>query len=156
MAVLEANVDDLDPRVWPAVIAALLEAGASDAWLTPILMKKGRPAQTLSALVGTEALAAVRRTVFEQTSTIGVREVVHRKTALAREQRAVSVAGHEVGVKVARLEGRVVNVQPEYDDVARAAAASGRPVKDVLAEASAAARALVDPLARPPSGSQAG
>ena len=140
--VLETNVDDLDPRLWPGVIAALLEAGASDAWLTPILMKKGRPAHTLSVLVGPGSLAAVRRTVFEQTSTIGVREVGHTKTALDREERTLRVAGHEVRVKVARLEGRVVNVQPEYDDVAAAAAATGRPVKDVLAEAAAAAQPL--------------
>ena len=142
--VLETNVDDLDPRLWPGVIAALLEAGASDAWLTPILMKKGRPAHTLSVLVGPGSLAAVRRTVFEQTSTIGVREVGHTKTALDREERTLPVAGHQVRVKVARLEGRVVNVQPEYDDVAAAAAATGRPVKDVLAEAAAAAQALTD------------
>src|SRR5215213_6826781 len=141
--VLEANVDDLDPRLRPGVIAALLDAGASDAWLTPILMKKGRPAHTLSVLVGPESLPAVRRTVFEQTSTIGVREVTHTKTALAREERAVTVAGHEVRVKVARFEDRVVNVQPEYDDVSAVAAATGRPVKDVLAEASAAAGALI-------------
>jgi uncharacterized protein (DUF111 family) len=140
--VVEANVDDLDPRVWPAVIAALLDAGASDAWLTPILMKKGRPAHTLSVLVGPEALAAVRRTVFEQTSTIGVREVVHAKTTLEREERTVAVADQAVRVKVAWLEGRVVNAQPEYDDVAGVARATGRPVKDVLAEAAAAARAL--------------
>ena len=142
--VLEANVDDLDPRLWPGVLAALLEAGAADAWLTPILMKKGRPAHTLSVLVGPGSLAAVRRTVFEQTSTIGVREVGHTKTALDREERTLPVAGHQVRVKVARLEGRVVNVQPEYDDVAAAAAATGRPVKDVLAEAAAAAQALTD------------
>ena len=140
--VLETNVDDLDPRLWPGVIAALLEAGASDAWLTPILMKKGRPAHTLSVLVEPGSLAAVRRTVFEQTSTIGVREVVHAKTALDREERVLCVAGREVRVKLARLEGRVVNAQPEYDDVAAVAAATGRPVKDVLAEAAAAARAL--------------
>jgi uncharacterized protein (DUF111 family) len=140
--VLETNVDDLDPRLWPGVIAALLDAGAADAWLTPILMKKGRPAHTLSVLVAPAALPAVRRTVFEQTSTIGVRELAVAKTALDREERTVTVAGRPVRVKVARLEGRVVNVQPEYDDVAAVAAATGRPVKDVLGEAAAAARSL--------------
>jgi uncharacterized protein (DUF111 family) len=105
-------------------------------------MKKGRPAHTLSVLVGSDRLPAVRRTVFEQTSTLGVREVSHVKTALDREERTVTVAGRAVRVKVARLEGRVVNVQPEYDDVAAVAAATGRPLKDVLSEAAAQARGL--------------
>ncbi len=137
---LESNVDDLDPRVWPAVIAALLEAGASDAWLTPILMKKGRPAHTLSVLVESERAAAVRATIFRQTSTIGLREQPLAKHALDREMVAVEVDGQPVAVKLARHDGVVVNAQPEYDDVARAATALGRPVADVLAAASALAR----------------
>lgn len=137
---LECNVDDLDPRVWPAVIAALLEAGAADAWLTPILMKKGRPAHTLSALVDTDRATAVRAAIFRQTSTIGLREQPVTKHALDREFVAVEVGGQDVAVKVARHDGVVVNAQPEYDDVARAAAELGRPVADVLAEATALAR----------------
>jgi uncharacterized protein (TIGR00299 family) protein len=140
---LEANIDDLDPRLWPEVIAALLVAGASDAWLTPILMKKGRPAHTLSALVPSRVAAAVRTAMFEQTSTIGLREIAIGKTALERSMRTVQVDGHDVRVKLALHEGTVVNAQPEYDDVARAATASGRPVRDVLAEASAAGRGFL-------------
>jgi uncharacterized protein (TIGR00299 family) protein len=143
--VLETNVDDLDPRLWPDVIRALLAAGASDAWLTPILMKKGRPAHTLSVLVTTGLLPAVRRVVFEQTSTIGVREVRYAKTALDRQIRLVAVAGHQVQVKLARLDGELMNVQPEYDDVAAVAAATGRPVRDLLAEATAVARGSFGP-----------
>lgn len=137
---LECNVDDLDPRVWPAVIAALLDAGASDAWLTPILMKKGRPAHTLSALVDADRAPAVRAAIFRQTSTIGLREQPLTKHALDREMVEVQVDGRAVAVKLAHHDGAVVNAQPEYDDVARAAADLGRPVADVLAEATALAR----------------
>ena len=132
---IETNVDDLDPRLWPDVIAALIAAGASDAWLTPILMKKGRPAHTLSALVRHDRASAVRAEIFRQTSTIGVREIPIGKTALDRQMRAVQVDGRDVAVKLALLEGEVVNAQPEYDDVARVAAETGRPVKDVLTDA---------------------
>ena len=136
--VIETNVDDLDPRLWPGILATLLDAGASDTWLTPILMKKGRPAHTLHALVSAERADAVRRAVFRHTSTIGVREVRIGKVALDREMRAVQVDGHDIAVKLARLDGQVVNAQPEYEDVARVAASTGRPVRDVLAAAVAA------------------
>ena len=139
---LETNVDDLDPRVWPAVIAALLDAGASDAWLTPILMKKGRPAHTLSVLVEGGRAAAVRAAIFRHTSTIGLREQPLGKQALDRELAGVEVDGQRIMVKLARYEGTLVNAQPEYDDVARAAAALGRPVGEVLADAIAASRAF--------------
>lgn len=137
--VLQSNVDDLDPRLWPPVLARLLEAGASDAWLDPIVMKKGRPAYTLSVLVPHESVDAVRRIVFTETSTIGVRESAVTKRALRRETRTVTVSGMPVRVKIALLDGAVVNVQPEYEDVLAAAAALDRPVKSVLAMATAAA-----------------
>lgn len=141
--VIEANVDDLDPRLWPDVLAALLEAGASDAWLTPILMKKGRPAHTLSALASAEVAATVRREIFLQTSTIGVREQAFGKHALQRSFTEVELDGHRIAVKLAHLDGELVNVQPEYEDVSAAARTLGRPVKDVLAATAALARSRV-------------
>ena len=127
LLVLETNVDDLDPRLWPEVIAAVLAAGALDAWLTPILMKKGRPAHTLRALVAPDRAAEVRATVFRETTTIGIREHAVARHALPRETTRSTVGGLEIAVKVARLDGVVVNAQPEYDDVVRAARALGPP-----------------------------
>ena len=141
---LETNVDDLDPRVWPSVIAALLDAGASDAWLTPILMKKGRPAHTLSVLVTRDRADSVRDTVFRHTSTIGLREQTIAKHALDRTMERVEVEGQPIAVKLAHHHGVLVNAQPEYDDVARAATALGRPVSDVLAAAIAATHTLLE------------
>jgi uncharacterized protein (TIGR00299 family) protein len=138
--VLEANIDDLDPRLWPAVLQRLLDVGASDAWLTPILMKKGRPAHTLSVLCTYAEADAVRRVVFTETSTIGLRSTPIGKVALARTETTVLLSGQRIRVKVAVHEGAVVNANPEYDDVVAAAVALGRPVKAVLAEAAAAAQ----------------
>jgi uncharacterized protein (TIGR00299 family) protein len=140
LLVLETNVDDLDPRLWPEVVAAVLAAGALDAWLTPVLMKKGRPAHTFHALVAPDRAAEVRAAVFRETTTIGIREHTVARHALPRETARVDVGGIAISVKVARLDGIVVNVQPEYDEVVRAARVLDRPVRDVLAEAQALAR----------------
>lgn len=142
---LEANVDDLDPRLWPGVLEALLAAGADDAWLTPILMKKGRPAHALSVLCAPAVTPAVRRVVFRETSTLGMREQNLGKHALERQEATVEVGGRPVRVKLGRLDGEVVNVMPEWDDVAAAADALGRPAKQVLLDAHAEARRLLAP-----------
>ena len=142
--VLEANIDDLDPRLWPGVLDALFAAGASDAWLTPILMKKGRPAHTLAALCRPETVAAVQRAVFAHTPTIGLRVSPVGKVALARSQDHVDVLGGRVGTKTARDDaGRVLNVSVEFEDVAALARERGLPVKEVLRAATAAAWARV-------------
>ena len=140
--VYETNVDDLDPRLWPVVLQRLLAAGASDAWLVPIVMKKGRPAHTLSVLARPERATVVRETIFAETSAIGLREIIVGKHALDREFSSVQVEGQSISIKVARSGGAVVNVQPEYDDVVAAALELQRPVKAVLAAAVAEARQL--------------
>jgi hypothetical protein len=139
MSVLETNVDDMDPRVWPTVLASLLSAGAADAWLVPIVMKKGRPAHTLAVLAPVDRRAALRRLIFELTSTIGVREVAVTRMALDRFWVPLPVAGGEVRLKVAHRGGEVVHATPEFDDVAEVAAKRAVPVRRVLEEAVAAA-----------------
>jgi uncharacterized protein (TIGR00299 family) protein len=141
--VVEANVDDLDPRLWPGVIAALMAAGAADAWLTPILMKKGRPAHTVSALTPTASLGAVQGAMFTETSTIGLRWTTVGKHALDRRTIPVEVQGQTVRVKVAFADGNVVSATPEFDDIAAAAAALGVPTKHMLEAAIGAVRSAV-------------
>ncbi|MBA3338153.1 MAG: nickel pincer cofactor biosynthesis protein LarC [Geodermatophilaceae bacterium] len=136
---MESNVDDMDARLWPDVLGALLAAGASDAWLSPILMKKGRPAYTLHVLCVPAKEDDVRKQVFARTSTIGLRRIPVGKYALDREQASVRVQGEQVGVKLARDDGRVVNVSVEFDDVARVASVLDLPVKEVLRAATAEA-----------------
>ena len=143
VVVLETNVDDLDPRAWPAVLANLLAAGALDAWLTPVLMKKGRPAHVVSALAEPVAVPAVRAVLFRETTTLGVRESGVARQVLARRFRTVDVGGQPVAVKLGLgPDGEVLNAVPEWEDVVRAAAALDRPVKAVLAQALGLAQSM--------------
>ncbi|MET7301182.1 nickel pincer cofactor biosynthesis protein LarC [Embleya sp. NPDC005575] len=137
--VLEANIDDLDPRAWPSVLTSLMEAGASDAWLTPILMKKGRPAHTLSVLCPPQGAQPLRDAVFRLTTTLGVREGPVRKTELQRGWTHVDVLGSRLPVKVGHRFGRILQATPEFAPAAALAARLGLPVHSVLAAAAAAA-----------------
>ncbi len=141
VVVLEANLDDLVPELIPDVVDACRAAGAIDAWTTPIQMKKGRPGVIVSVLArpGDERLVA--ETLLRHSSSLGVR--VHRlsRYELDRAIREVQVEGMAVRVKIGLLDGQVVNVAPEHDDCAAVAAATGRPVKQIWAEALTAATA---------------
>jgi uncharacterized protein (DUF111 family)/NCAIR mutase (PurE)-related protein len=138
---LEANVDDLDPRLWPGVLDGLLRAGAADAWLVPILMKKGRPAHTLTVLCAPDRREALRARIFRDTSTLGVRESPRDKTALPRTFRGVGVAGGTVSIKVGHVDGVITQVMPEFADVAALARDTGRAERVLLQEALSAAAA---------------
>jgi uncharacterized protein (TIGR00299 family) protein len=138
---LEANIDDLDPRLWPGVLSLLLQRGASDAWLVPILMKKGRPAHTLSVLCHPGKAAEMREIMLTSTTTIGVREHALRKHALPRAWAEVKVDGGAVAVKLAHRDKVIVQVTPEFDEVAALALTLSRPPAVLLAETVAAADA---------------
>ena len=136
---IEANIDDLDPRLWPGVLTRLLTAGAADAWLVPITMKKGRPAQTLTVLARPDQATDLREVVLAQTSTIGVRETTVRKTALPRGWVDLPVAGHDLPIKIAHRDGTIWQVTPEFDDLERAAAERDLSPLALLEQATAAA-----------------
>ena len=138
---LEANVDDLDPRLWPRVIEELLETGALDAWLVPISMKHGRPAVTVHALVREGAEDAAAALLMDRTGTLGVRRHRVERVIRTREFTEVEVRGHRIAVKIARdQDGAVVRREPEFRDVAAAAWALGiseRTMLDLAREAAA-------------------
>ena len=142
MVQIDANVDDLDPRVWPVTIEAVIAAGAVDAWITPIVMKKGRPAHTFSALCSRSVADEVRSTIFRETTTIGVREHPVDREVLERAESTIDLDGDEIRVKTASRNGEILNRSVEWDDVIAAARRSGRPANDVLAEATAQLAAI--------------
>jgi uncharacterized protein (DUF111 family) len=139
--ILETNLDDLDPRLLPGVLSSLLAAGAADAWLTPILMKKGRPAYTLAVLARPDQAPGLREVIVNQTSTLGVRTTAAAKWALPRLSVEVAVPGGSVAIKIAHQDGTIIRATPEFADVARIATARGVAEQRVLAEAQAAAEA---------------
>lgn len=141
MMLLETNVDDLDPRVWPTVIDGLLADGAADAWLTPVVMKKGRPGQVLGVLASVDEAPRLRRAILDRTPALGVRQSPVARERLGRAWVDVPVAGQMVPVKVGHRNGVVVHATPEFEDVAALATSSGRAVRDVLDAAIAAAAA---------------
>ena len=140
--VIEANIDDMSPELVAHACERLLLSGASDAWTTPITMKKGRSALTLSVLVGPEKRDGVLDVLFAETSTLGVRMYPVAKEALERDSILVEVKGQLIRVKVGIRNGRIVNRAPEYEDARAAAAALDLPLKEVYDLALEQARVL--------------
>ncbi|MDO5682080.1 MAG: nickel pincer cofactor biosynthesis protein LarC [Propionibacteriaceae bacterium] len=129
---LACTVDDLDPRLWPGVLDRLVEAGADDAWLVPVLMRKGRPGHTLEVLTRAEHVAALHEIIYRHTSTLGIRSWTVHRDALGRDWVTVDVRGQAVRIKRGLRNGMVVNQQPEHADVAAAALALGCSELEIL------------------------
>jgi uncharacterized protein (TIGR00299 family) protein len=134
---LEANVDDATGEVLAHTVARLLDAGAHDAWVTPIVMKKGRPAHTVHALCDPAVADEVGRLLISETGSLGFRAHRIERWPQGRDVQVVVVDGEPVRVKVAA--GRV---KAEHDDAAAAARRLGLPLREVLARAEAAGAAV--------------
>lgn len=129
VAVLETNIDDLSPQVYEVVMERLFAAGALDVYMSPIQMKKNRPAILLSVLCKPKDIDAMSDVLFEETSTIGIRMDTRRRICLPREIMKVETDFGPIRMKVARRAGKVVNAHPEYEDCKAAAAEFEVPVK---------------------------
>lgn len=114
--VLECNIDDMNPEHHGYLMDLLFEAGASDVWITPIIMKKSRPATTLSVLCKPEKAAKMKTILFEQAKTIGLREYPIQKSMLRREEKTVSTPYGQVRIKESYFNGKKVRVKPEFED----------------------------------------
>jgi len=120
---IEANIDDMSPELCEHAASRAFDAGAVDVWWTPIVMKKGRPALQLSALASESAADAVIGVILGETTTLGVRFDRVSRRVLEREVIEVDTRYGRLPVKLARLDGQVVNAAPEYEacrDAARA------------------------------------
>jgi uncharacterized protein (TIGR00299 family) protein len=130
IVVLEANIDDMSPQHYELAMERLFAAGALDVWLTPITMKKGRPAITLSAMAAPHDEPAVARAMLTETTTIGVRVHTERRHALPRSFATVETPYGSVRVKRAGTNGDT-RTRAEYDDVLRIARERNLPLPDV-------------------------
>ncbi len=135
IAVIETNIDNMNPELLGAAMEDLLAAGALDVFFTPIQMKKNRPATKLTVLCENKDADRFARWLLENTTTFGVRMREERRMKLDRELREVKTRYGKIAVKIGRLDGKVVSASPEFESCQSAARAKKAPLKKVYNEA---------------------
>lgn len=135
LVVLETNLDDMNPQHAELLRERLFSAGALDVWLTPIVMKKGRPAFTVSALSAAADTEALTATMIENSTTLGVRSYRVDRVAADRRTETVTTRWGDVRLKLRGWNGRVIDAVPEHDDCLRLARESESPIREVWNEA---------------------
>jgi len=128
---VECNIDDMNPEWYDHLFRKLFEAGASDVFLTPIIMKKSRPANTLSVLCNSNIKPEIKAIIFKNSTTIGLREYSVTKTVLEREERVIETELGMVKVKYSYYQGKEIRLKPESDELARLATNHGLSLNEV-------------------------
>ena len=137
--VLEANLDDMSGELLAPLVAGLMDGGALDAFLTPVIGKKGRPGHKVTVLATDASVQGLTEILFSHSTTLGIRMRSERRVILEREWKSVSTPWGAVRVKIGSRGENTLSKAPEYDDCMKAAAAAGVPVRKVYESALAAA-----------------
>ena len=135
VAHLETQIDDLSPQTIAYTTEKLLHHGALDVFITAIGMKKSRPGTLISVICKPEESDRFEQILFEETTTIGIRRSLQERSVLSRRFETIQIQGQPVKLKVAERNGKVYNVQPEYEDCAAIARHTDRPLKDIQRQA---------------------
>lgn len=138
VTVIETNLDDMNPQIYGYLVEQAFAAGALDVYSTAVQMKKNRPGQLLTLLCDPAVADTLVGLLFRETTTLGVRTYEAQRKVLQRETVQVETTHGSVRMKLARLNGSVLNAAPEYEDCRRIASERGVPLKQVLAEAALA------------------
>jgi len=135
VSLIETNIDDMNPEFYEHIINRLFKEGALDVFLTPIQMKKTRPATMLSVMASQEKMEKILEVIFEETTTLGVRISKVKRKKLMRESRSVETKYGKIEVKIAKLNGVIKNIAPSYEDCQKIALRLNIPLKEVYEEA---------------------
>lgn len=135
IAVIEANLDDMNPQIYGYFLEKGLAAGALDVYTTPVQMKKNRPGTLLTVLCKPQDTNSLMTLIFAETTTFGVRTYRAQRRVLPREWMSVATDFGDVRIKVSRVDGRILHVAPEFEDCKKLAAEKDVPLQRVIAEA---------------------
>jgi uncharacterized protein (TIGR00299 family) protein len=133
VTVLECEIDDMNPQIFGVLMDKLYAAGALEVFYSAVQMKKNRPGTLMTIVARPEQRDTMTEIVFRESTTIGIRHQNLSRECLDREIVSVATSAGPVRFKVARRDGRVLNAQPEFEDLAKLSAERGIPVKDLQA-----------------------
>ena len=134
IVVMETNIDNMNPEIFPYVIERLMESGALDAYLTPITMKKNRIGIKITALCNKNDIDKLSKIIFEETATLGIRIFPASRKKLEREIKTIKTKYGNVRIKISKLNGKIKNITPEYEDCVKIARKFKIPLRMVYEE----------------------
>lgn len=144
LMVMETNIDDMTAELLSHLAEELLSKGALDAFLTPVIMKKGRPGHLLTVLCEPTKAGLLKKLIFTESTTIGIRTYHVNRSSLQRESVQIKTKYGEISVKTTLCKGKIIGAKPEFEDVKKAAKKHKKSLKTVMLEATFKASTLID------------